>query len=205
MSDPNKYVNYYIENALAMVHEYVNVVLQSKTQARISGELASEKDSIIESMKAELERSIQDNTELNKSKQNAVVWEEKYNAMMTKVSHMDTLTNQVNEMKHQFISKNDELNKASEEIERLKKEMAIKDQKLVDNDQEIKRLEKLVPKSSTPKKVLNTKKKAVTVTKLEESLPVKPVPMVPPKMEKIEPVKVVPVIIEEPEEKTDDF
>jgi DNA repair exonuclease SbcCD ATPase subunit len=197
MSDPNKYVNYYIENALAMVHEYVNVVLQAKTQARVSSELASEKDSLIESMKAELERSLKDNNELTQAKQNATIWQEQLENMKGKIAHMDTLANQVNEMKHQFISKNDELNKANEEIERLRKEMATKDQKLVDLGQDIKRLEKLVPKSATPKKVLNTKKKSVTVTKIEDSLPVKPVPL------KAEPIKIT--VIEPPEEKTDDF
>lgn len=197
MSDPNKYVNYYIENALAMVHEYVNVVLQAKTQARVSSELASEKDSTIESLKAELERSLKDNNELTQAKQNATIWQEQLENMKGKVAHMDTLTNQVNEMKHQFIGKNDELNKAKEEIERLKKEMAIKDQKLVDLGQEVKRLEKLVPKSATPKKVLNPKKKTVTVTKIEDSVPVKPEPL------KEETLKVVSVVA--PTEETDDF
>lgn len=199
MSDANKYVNYYIENALGMVHEYINVVLQSKTQARISSELASEKDATIESLKAELERSLKDNNELNEARQNARVWQEKHDAMSQKVAHMDTLMNQVNEMKNQFIGKNDELNKTREEIERLKSEMAIKDQKIVDLDQEVKRLDKLVPKSATPKKVLNTKKKSVTVTKIEESEPVNTVPL------KVEPPKVEPVIVTQSEEETDDF
>lgn len=197
MSDPNKYVNYYIENALAMVHENINVLLQTKTQARVATELASEKDSTIESLKAELERSLKDNNELAQAKQNATVWQEKHDAMAHKVAHMDTLMNQVNEMKNQFIGKNDELNKAQEQIEKLKDEMAIKDQQLVDLGQEVKRLEKLVPKSATPKKVPNTKKKSVTVTKIEDSLPVKPVPL-KEELPKVEPVVATP-------EETDDF
>ena len=44
MSDPNKYINVYIENSLSLVHEYINILLKTKTEARLMEEVLKDKD-----------------------------------------------------------------------------------------------------------------------------------------------------------------
>ena len=153
MTDQNAYINAYVDNSVGMLHEYVTMVLQLRTQLKIANDMVAEKDATISSLreqvsgvstelqeelnkvKGELESyrsQVGDNNELiNKSRADAIKWEQEYNDMKNKVSHMDTLTSQMNEMKKMIIDKDNE-------IQNLK--------------------EQLTPKPS-PKKVINTKDK----------------------------------------------
>lgn len=99
MSDNNKYVNLYIENALGLVHQYLNDILQLKTQNKILDDLVSEKDQVIKSLENNLNQNTANNDEISRIRANATSMEEQYNAMKNKVSHMDTLLNQINDMK----------------------------------------------------------------------------------------------------------
>ena len=99
MSDNNKYVNLYIENALGLVHQYLNDILQLKTQNKILDDLVSEKDQVIKSLENNLNQNTANNDEISRIRANANSMEEQYNAMKNKVSHMDTLLNQINDMK----------------------------------------------------------------------------------------------------------
>lgn len=92
MSDNNKYVNLYIENALGFVHQYLNEILQLKTQNRILNDLVSEKDQVI--------NSLQDKNNQISDIPNDKLIKEQYNVMKSKVSHVDSLLNQINEMKN---------------------------------------------------------------------------------------------------------
>lgn len=152
MTDSNAYINAYVDNSVGMLHEYVTMVLQLKTQLKVTGDMVAEKDATISSLreqasgvsselqeelnkvKGELESfrsQVGNNNELiNQSRSDAIKWEKEYNEMKNKMSHMDTLTSQMNEMKKMIIDKDNEIND-------------LKD--------------KLTPKSA-PKKVINTPK-----------------------------------------------
>jgi predicted RNase H-like nuclease (RuvC/YqgF family) len=92
MNDNNKYINLYIENALGMVHQYLNEVLQLKTQNKILNDLVLEKDQVINSLQVS-------NDEITRMQASNKSMEEKYVNMKNKASHVDNLLNQVNEMK----------------------------------------------------------------------------------------------------------
>jgi chromosome segregation ATPase len=166
MTDQNAYINAYVDNSVGMLHEYVTMVLQLRTQLKIANDMVAEKDATISSLreqvsgvstelqeelnkiKAELESyrsQVGDNNQLiNQSRADAIKWEQEYNDMKNKMSHMDTLTSQMNEMKKMIIDKDNEI-------------------------QDLK--EKLTPKSP-PKKVINTPKdKSETPLAMKEPEP----------------------------------
>lgn len=208
MSDPNKYINYYIENSMSMVHEYINTLLQTKTQLRVLEDQVKEKDTAIASLQNEISSHLNNQQELDRVKANATTWENSYNDMKNKVSHMDTLTNQIGEAKRLLVEKNSEVQKLSQLVEELKKQVSEK-------DGQIKELKKLVPSVPSPKKAINIKKKSTIVGEeavKETKTPVVPytpgvvgpkVPYEPVKANNEVALKVVNVV--EPENETDDF
>jgi chromosome segregation ATPase len=209
MSDPNKYINYYVENSMTMVHEYINTLLQTKTQLRVLEDQVKEKDTAIASLQNELNTHLSNKQEVDRAVANATNWENSFNDMKNKVSHMDTLNHQIGEAKKMLVEKNAELTKALGIIDDLKKQAAEK-------DGQIKELKKLVPSVPSPKKAVINKKKSTTVGEeavKETKTPVAPyvpgvvgtkVPYEPPKKANNEvALKVVNVV--EPENETDDF
>lgn len=209
MSDPNKYINYYVENSMTMVHEYINTLLQTKTQLRVLEDQVKEKDTAIASLQNELNTHLSNKQEVDRAVANATNWENSFNDMKNKVSHMDTLNHQIGEAKKMLVEKNAELTKALGIIDDLKKQAAEK-------DGQIKELKKLVPSVPSPKKAVINKKKSTTVGEeavKEIKTPVAPyvtgvvgtkVPYEPPKKANNEvALKVVNVV--EPENETDDF
>ena len=102
MSDNNKYVNLYIENALGLVHQYLNDILQLKTQNRILNDLVSEKDQVISSLQNK-------NDEMSHVQDSARSMEEQYNSMKNKAAHVDALLSQVNEMKRSIQEKDNKI------------------------------------------------------------------------------------------------
>ena len=194
MSDPNKYVNYYIENALGMVHEYVNLVLQTKTQARITAEQLSDKDLIIAQLSEQIEKTKLDSNQLSQATQNAKSWEDQYNTMKSKVAHMDTLTSQFNDLKNQFVDRNNQINSMKSEIDNLNNQIRIKDEQikeievlraeLAEKEAKLNKLTKSAEKKAakeakTPapaivedssKKVINTKITSMPKVEVEEKI-----------------------------------
>lgn len=145
MSD-SKFINTYIDVIIGTLHEQLSSVLQLKTHQKILNDLIQEKDEVISSLQSQLQ-SLSESDETNRSakdslsaemeslRNNAKIWEESYNAMKNKVSHMDTLTNQLNQFKQDLIAKNNEieankgqfikdLEKKNDDINRLKAEIA---------------------------------------------------------------------------------
>lgn len=143
MSDvQQKFISLYVDKAVGMLHEYLGTIIQLKTQLQMANDLIQEKDQVIASFNSESEKVKSESTNLNQeleqAKANARSWEDQFNAMKNKISHMDTLTNQYNEMKNGLIAKNDELSKAQAEIAKLNS---------------------IIQELKTPaKKVINTKK-----------------------------------------------
>ena len=112
MSDPNKYINHYIENSLSMVHEHINLLLTARTQCKML-------EDQIANMNAELERFKTESKELEETRQNARNWEQQYNGMKNKVEHMDTLFNQVSDMKKRMIDLQIEKDKLQAKVDKL--------------------------------------------------------------------------------------
>ena len=114
MSDQNKYINTYIDNAISISHDFMVQVVQLKTQLKISNDLVQEKDQVISALvkekeesssslktenerittefRSETEKLQQCRQEINNALNNARHWEDQFNAMKNKVSHIDTLT-----------------------------------------------------------------------------------------------------------------
>jgi hypothetical protein len=154
MTDQNAYINAYVDNSVGMLHEYVTMVLQLKTQLKVTSDMVAEKETTISSLNEEVERikgelnsyksKIGDNNQLiNQSKVDAIKWEKEYNEMKNKVSLVDNLTSQMNEMKKIILEKDKEI-------------------VLLNN--------KLSPKPS-PKKIINTKDKREEPIVMKESEP----------------------------------
>lgn len=136
MSDQSKYVNTFIENSVGMIHEYVSLVLQLKTQAKLAEDMLAERNAIVSSLeqqinefKTELENSRNElhqtisnsNEQVNQSRADSSKWEQEYNSMKARVEHLDTFVNQVNEMKQMLIDKNKEIEDLQKKIENLSK------------------------------------------------------------------------------------
>ena len=190
MSDPNKFINTYIDTTIAALHEYVGSSLQLKTQLKLANDLLQEKDGVIASLtnQIEQERSAaikQDlvdsvSSELTTCRDKLRIAEESHNALKVKVSHMDTLTRQLAEMKNEILSRDDKIATFTNELSTKDAQISSLNQtinelnvslasKIKDTEKLQKELDKLsekkqpeiksVPESSTVKVQLNTKNK----------------------------------------------
>ena len=135
--DQNNYINTYIDIAVGQLHEYLNTSLQLKTQAKLANDLIQEKDQVIGSLQNQLDSIQNNNNDVQIAKDRAKHWEDSYHAMLNKVAHMETLLNQLKEMKSMVQEKDKIIANLNEQIEDLK----------------------------TPKKVINTKVKKLEVAK----------------------------------------
>ena len=138
MSDQNNFINTYIDNAVGLIHEQVTNILHLKTQLKLSQDSLAEKDGVIEALNSkivELEEIIKtkdtensqktiDEKEYQRALSNAASWEQSYNSMVNKVSHMDTLLKQVGDMKRQLKDKDAEI----ENLKTKKKKPPVKKQ-----------------------------------------------------------------------------
>ena len=152
-----KYFNAYVDAAVGLIHEYVASTLQLKAQVRVANDLIAEKDTAIANLQNEVTALRNQTSENDVLRSNAKHWEDSYHAMSNKVSHMETLTNQYNDLKRQFLDQGTEWEKTKQELEKA--------------NQRIAELENPVKIS---KKVINTKnissntKAIVAETKSEE-------------------------------------
>lgn len=187
MSDTN-YMNTYVNLVVETVHGYLNDILQLKTQLSVINGLVSEKDRAIVSLEQELkslreekEKHEGDESEMQKLRDNAASWEFQYNNMANKVSHMDALTNQFNDIKRQYIEKTQEVERIQSDLNQVRNDVNIKQGECDNLRRELEstkaKLEKLLrkeEKKSTvelPKKDINKDSKPLTmapkVTKVE--------------------------------------
>lgn len=123
-----KYFNAYVDAAVGMIHEHVSTILQLKSQMKISAEVLLEKDKTINTLSSEIEtlRGQSDlmknqTSEMQKLQANAKHWEDSYHAAMNKLSHMETLTKQYNDLKNTFAITNSDFEKAKARIADLEK------------------------------------------------------------------------------------
>lgn len=121
MSDQQTaYINTYIDFAVDTAHGYLNDILQLKTKLKLANDIISQKDGVITALQEELEKDKSSLSEMTKTKDNARQWEERYHSMANRTSHMDTLTNQYNQLKKDFIEKTEECDKLKKQIENMK-------------------------------------------------------------------------------------
>lgn len=175
MSDQQKYINGYIDNAMGMIHDNVSTILQLKTQLRIATEIVPEKDARIASLQEQLDECKNASAGLSKSIEEAGTIKASYEAIKNKVSHMDALTSQLNEVKQALLTRSNELESIKQENEKLKLDNANLTGQISEKDSEIVRLTQLIP---PPKKVINKKKVAEA-----ENVPVETVEYQQPKDE----------------------
>jgi chromosome segregation ATPase len=154
MSDANKYVNSYIEITAGTLHQYLNDILQLKTQLKLANDIVSEKDATINSLQADIEKKNSLNQDMEMHKNNAASWENQFNAMKSKVSHMDTMTNQIIEMKQIINQKNEAVGSLEKELQQT-------------INQKNKIIEDLMAEISDLKSGI-TKKKKVSVSKKDQ-------------------------------------
>lgn len=138
--DQNKYINTYIDIAIGQLHEYLNTNLQLKTQTKLANDLIQEKDQIISNLQNQLSSVQHNDNDVQLAKDQAKHWEDSYHAMTNKVAHMETLLNQLKDMKNIIQEKDKTIVKLNDQIEELK----------------------------IPKKVINTKVKKLEVVKDEQ-------------------------------------
>jgi chromosome segregation ATPase len=187
-------------------------MLQTKTQLRVAQDQLTEKDAVIASLQEELGKHTANEQEMNQARAQATNWENSYNDMKNKVSHMDVLTNQIGEAKKLVVEKNIEVQNLQNQVQDLNNkvnslnaEVETQKQQVVERDIQIVKLNKLVPSLPAPKKPLNTKKKSTTPSE-EEAKAVEPV-IFPTKVigetSKVAAIKVVNVV--DKSEEVDDF
>lgn len=121
MSDANKYMNAYIDHAIGMIHENINVVLQLKTQLKMANELLAEKDAAIGSLMSQLNSYKVDSDEISELRDNARRLEESFNTMATKASHIDTALGQIAQMKAEIKQRDAKIAKLEEKLNPTKK------------------------------------------------------------------------------------
>lgn len=136
MSDPNKFINTYIDTVIATLHEQLGSSLQLKTQLKLANDLLIERDATISQLSAEIENirtNYSANQEINEQAKSELlscqdklrIAEESHSAIKNKLSHMDTLLNQVTEMKREIQLRDETISnkdvKIAELLEKIKK------------------------------------------------------------------------------------
>lgn len=109
MSDANKYINTYVDHAVGMLHEYVNTILQLRTQLKLSNDLNGEKDAIIGRLGQELESSKQENDVISKLQNDIKLLQETNEGLAAKQSHLHTALNQIADMKRTIQEKDSKI------------------------------------------------------------------------------------------------
>ncbi len=103
--DQNRYINAYVDIVIGQLHEMLSSNLQLKTQNKLANEIIQEKDNLIGELQNRINAVQNNDSDVQKAKEQAKHWEDSYHAMLAKISHMDTLLNQVRDMKAIILEK----------------------------------------------------------------------------------------------------
>lgn len=107
-----------VQNLIKEKEDAVTNLTQERD--RISTSLQQENEKHRNEIQSESEKLRLAQEEVNKALSNARHWEDQFNAMKNKVSHIDAIGGQLNSMKQELIKK-------TEEVEKLKKKLEDKD------------------------------------------------------------------------------
>lgn len=180
MSSSTEYVNAYLENSIGTLHDYLNQILQLKTQLKLATDSLSSKDATIaeltnqvESVKKELDAFHQthsnDSEAVNAAKTLAQKLQNENDSIKHRLNEFDALVKQFTDLKTQYKDKENEIQKLSSELSDVNKTLNDRQSELNDvnkalneRELEIKDLKNLIPKEpATPivsvKKPINTK------------------------------------------------
>jgi DNA repair exonuclease SbcCD ATPase subunit len=133
--DQNRYINAYLDTLVGQIHEYTINSLQLKTQLKLANELISEKDQLISQLQNQLDNVQNNDSDVQKAKDQVKHWEDSYHGMTAKVAHMETLLNQIKDMKAVVLEKDkiiETLSKNIEDLQTPKKVINIKPKKQVE-------------------------------------------------------------------------
>lgn len=111
--DNGKFVNAYIETASAIAHEYLNNVIQLRSQLKIAEDMVVEKDAQINSLSQQLTLATETNELNNKLLSELEELKAQNYSLSNKASQVDTFAKQISEMKKMVISKDAKIEKLS--------------------------------------------------------------------------------------------
>lgn len=120
MNDQNKFVNAYIEASVATLHDYLNQLLQTKAQLKVTTDMVSHLQAELNNTKTELEQSRNNHNEKDSVIRSFSQLEHINNALQNKVSHLDTALNQISEMKKNIADKDEVIKNLETQIDELK-------------------------------------------------------------------------------------
>lgn len=153
MADQANFVNSYIDACMSMLHENLSLIIQLKAQLKIANDLNAQKDQIISNLSNEKENAVASlNNEKNRiaeelqnqlSSKNNI--ENEYHTMVhrntelesemaavkNKLSHMDTLSNQVSSMKNIIQQKDARIVELEEQLKMIQKKEESEPEKIV--------------------------------------------------------------------------
>lgn len=109
MTDQTAYVNAYLENTTSMLHDQLNQIIQLKTQLKLTDSLLAQRDATITDLSNKLSVSTTIEKEMSVMIEKLRIAEDSHHALTNKVSHMETLQNQFNEVKKLLVKKEKEL------------------------------------------------------------------------------------------------
>lgn len=120
MNDQNKFVNAYIEASVATLHDYLNQLLQTKAQLKVTTDMVSHLQAELNNTKTELEQSRNNHNEKDSVIRSFSQLEHINNALQNKVSHLDTALNQISEMKKNIADKDEVIKNLETQIDEMK-------------------------------------------------------------------------------------
>jgi uncharacterized protein (DUF3084 family) len=120
---------------VSLVHEQVNTILQLKTASKIANDLVAEKDQIISQLTLKITELESTSVKVDDLEEKAKIWEESYKAMANKITHMDTLTRQIVDMKAMIQERDQMITSLQEKITNLMNPPKVKPVKVKKIDQ----------------------------------------------------------------------
>jgi len=167
MSDQGKFINTYIDTIISTLHEMLNNNLQMKTQIKISGDMLTEKDEHIARLTATIDEFNQNqsnssqtiqtnNQEISDLRNQVSRIQQDLQAAQSKASHVDSLLQQVVDMKNEIKNRDVLLETKTQEFEKVIADKNAEIEKL-----KVKKVKSLAKVIETPElnKVSSTKEK----------------------------------------------
>lgn len=179
MSSSTEYINAYLENSIGTLHDYLNQILQLKTQLKLLSDSVAIKDETIQNLtsqledtknelvselervKKELDSNIEshakDSEAVNTARANLQKLQDENDSIKHRLSEFDALVKQFADLKNEYKDKDGQVQRLSSELENLKNQK---------NDE----VQKLMSELNETKTVLDQKEKEIK--KLEKPIPV---------------------------------
>jgi cell division septum initiation protein DivIVA len=114
--DQTTFINTYIDITINSLQDYVKSNLQLQTQIKVNEFVIAEKDKVI----ASLTQQVNENKTAEDWKIKYESAETNYSAILSKLSHMNTLVSQIADMKNQILSKDAKIELLKKELDELK-------------------------------------------------------------------------------------